>query len=386
MTLEEAVAKSQKVVRRNAVLVAIFVIIWGLGFIYLKLPEGALRIGTSPWKEQNAPERAAFAGSPLFPKANPTEKLGYDVMTATSLAQSLLAREELYGDKLFAVSPKNQLKVTVVRVRENGTTTPASYKLTGISDKKPLGVEAPANHVILAVRRIATVLGKEMDVTRTPWHPALEEQIAIDAGVTHWWQTIKQAEAELRSEGVRSKLDPSRLVVDVIPPHKIFPIPFAEHGGNEIFKSDPVPTYRKILTTIGLNPKSAFATTSSEREAIGIAAHVSQHFENLRKAYPEANILPAPEGLVDHKTAAKAAFLNFDDNAATMQNYKRDSPAKFGTINATSFPLLAGAYNGGPERSRRVFLENADQEIPEVTGYVKKTFITYSYFFPNAPL
>ena len=257
---------------------------------------------------------------------------------------------------------------TVQLIRRNGANS--DYKVVRPEGGKVLGIKTNVTSIkVKAGTKLLKIKGKHGHSTSkrvqlfkeravstiyAPYSEAVREPAAIRHGFDYVVSMIDEARDSLDQLGVTSRLDlgkpiaERRLVTEVVPEKPVVPLIIIEH-------IDPIwidekgvrHSVERVLVTIGLNGKMAYCFASSSAAANGIAQFIKPTYDRIRKAYPEAQLMPDyMEGMRNHLNAMKAQFLLADYTLTALSQESRDKLMD-GQHEEELGAYIAAAYNGG---------------------------------------
>lgn len=219
-------------------------------------------------------------------------------------------------------------------------------------------IKKPAGYKVYAIRRVVNDPGGRKEVVYTPYSDRLNTSEVRRAGMTYVSSVIDKALHELRARGVKSRIDPHRLVADLAPKEVIRRLVLIEHIDEDRFRREDFPRLvKEVYTTYGLNQGLAYNYAVSSAKARGMFQIIPKTYASMRATYPDANLKSDfVAGTKDHVNAAMAAILLADHDVSLIPKVMRPS------VLAGSGPgdYIASSYNGGPSRPIRILKTGGD--------------------------
>lgn len=192
--------------------------------------------------------------------------------------------------------------------------------------------------------------------------PYSDSQISLEAafnGLKYLYDQDTIARFLLRSRNVRSKVDPSKYVYELIPRHMTVATLINEHTDHDEFDRLGVTyTLMKALITTSLNRERTYNYSGSWAGAYGYAQFIRTSYAATVKGCKNAKLIPDfHEGMRDHVNAIMAQYCYMD---ATLLELTPDQRARL--FKADNHDLLvqwlAAAYNGAPARAAKSYARN----------------------------
>lgn len=235
-------------------------------------------------------------------------------------------------------------------------------------------IAKPAGYKVYAIRRVVNDPGGRKEVVYTPYSDKLNTADVRRDGTRYVDSVIDKALRELRARGVKSLIDPHRLVADLAPKEVIRRLVLIEHIDEDRFRREDFPKLvREVYTTYGLNQHIAYNYAVSSAKARGMFQIIPKTYESMRTTYPTAKLKSDfVAGTKDHVNAAVAAILLADHDVSLIPKAMR--PAVF--AGSALGEYIACSYNGGPSRPIRILKAGGDlakdNPNPENKTYVLK--------------
>lgn len=287
-------------------------------------------------------------------------------------------------DVLLAVKRDTDKNFTLIEAAGSGPNLCVS-KTTGFETKcyvNNLGytngvntefeIEKPKGFKVYAIRRVVNDPNGRREAVYTPYSDRLNLPGVRRAGILYVESVLDRALHQLRARGVRSRINPQKLVADMAPREAIKRLVLIEHIDEERFRKEPfAELVKEVYATYGLNQSIAYNYAVSSAKARGMFQIIPTTYYAMSATYPAAKLKSNfVAGTKDHVNAAMAAFLLADHDLALVPKELRS------TVFAGPGDYVAASYNGGPARPIRILKARGDlvqQNLnPENKLYVLK--------------
>lgn len=328
-------------------------------------------------------------------------RISRDSKGSLSVTKKTFSEEE--KEIALALLDVNTGEIKIVKIRKKGDIliAPSEYSISIIERASGIRwnywnthykVESPSNLIVIGNRypmvKFENVIRKVKNskgqlVSRTikekqvdyyyyvPYSTDLHRKEIIQAGRTHLEEKVAQAFSSLRSNGVKSKSFPDKLIADVevLDPDFFQRIPLKEHSDLGEFILEPEKTAERVLVIIGANGDSAFSLTCNGSNACGWVQFTPGTYKNLRKEYKLAKLMEDFNiGAADHTNSITAAILLYDYNLSGLVS-------KFGKNIVQDKRIeeyLSASYNGSPSWVHQSLKANLGKNTGEWTTYLRK--------------
>lgn len=163
-------------------------------------------------------------------------------------------------------------------------------------------VTTPGNHYVLAIK---TNTGSQQGALYVPYNPVYQTVPIVRGGDHYIQDNIRSAQRRIIANDVRSTIDPSKLVTEVIDSvatrddaldgdaRILLTLIADEHiDKDEYVARGPGWTTDKVFVTLALNREETYKFAVSSAGAGGLAQFMSSTFISVHTIYPKAQILP----------------------------------------------------------------------------------------------
>ncbi len=261
--------------------------------------------------------------------------------------------DELVASRGYVIEPVQRAN----GIRWNNWAT--EYRVLSPEGLFILAVKYPHRRETVVARTVRTATGNRkvvhekltetVNIVHTPYNDALRTPEMVGRGIAYLQDVVGRARNRLRDAAVPSRAFPDLLLTDVPQLRTVFTARRApnEHMEETEFSLDPARTSDRIHVIIGANGPTTSNYTCSPARACGLWQFTEGTYRQMRRLYPEANLLADfTAGWRDHMNIAAAAILLDDSNLSQLIE-------EFGAEIAAD-PLLeeylTAAYNTGVTR------------------------------------
>ncbi|MDD3101549.1 MAG: hypothetical protein PHE59_00145 [Patescibacteria group bacterium] len=180
----------------------------------------------------------------------------------------------------------------------------------------PNALFATSNYQLLAVKNRTLVGKKIQNFIWTPFSMSIDSPDLEEVGKKYLGDLVDRVYEQLEEQGVKSRADTNKLVVQMVPTNLPLNLIFTEQA----WFGDT----KKTSVFLGANEENAFANTKSKQNAFALVQMLPSTYHMLRRKYPDAE-LPSNffAGILNHTTAVKAMILLCDANLEYLNgNYQ----------------------------------------------------------------
>lgn len=218
-------------------------------------------------------------------------------------------------------------------------------------------IQKPEGYKVYGIRRISNPEDPTYAVY-TPYSDALNTPAVQEEGRKYVDSVIDKALHHLRARGVRSRIDPNRMVADLAPKGVFRRLVLIEHIDVYRFRREPFrKLVREVYTTYGLNQENAYSFSKSRARAHGMFQIIRSTYYTILRKYPEADLnQDFALGTQDHVNAAMTAILLADYNIGLLPKETRSVLLASQMVGE----YVASSYNGDPARPIRILKANQD--------------------------
>lgn len=218
-------------------------------------------------------------------------------------------------------------------------------------------VDSDHRSVVIAVRYpvLRLMEGKKKtyaseDVVYTPYSRGIHTSSTIELGERYVDALVEGVYERLRSEGVRSRAFPDRLLVDVIDPAMVKAIAAIEHLDESSLEKDTGRALERFFIIMGTNPDVAYNYSRSSAGALGLVQFIPSTYKNL--AARSGGMLDADfeRAMTSHAMAIRAQVMYLDVLLTEFSDKVRD---QFQENPQRINEYIVAAYNGGSGRVKR---------------------------------
>ena len=185
-----------------------------------------------------------------------------------------------------------------------------------------------------------------IEATYTPYSAEIKNEEVIAYGIQIMDKLIDKAYDQLKMRRVPSRVEPNKLVTEVIPKNILKVLLLNEHIDPGLFKSpsEAKSLVEMVLTIIATNKEKAYAYSISRAGARGLVQMVPSTYGLLQDKYVQAGLRENFSiGMVDTVNAIMAQVLLCDSDWQAIASRREVEKDKIGAY-------LAAAYNGGVGR------------------------------------
>ena len=185
-----------------------------------------------------------------------------------------------------------------------------------------------------------------IEATYTPYSAEIKDEEVIAQGIKIMDKLIDKAYDQLKMRRVPSRVEPDKLVTQVIPKNILKVLLLNEHIDPSLFKSpsEAKSLVEMVLTIIAANGEKAYTYSISRAGARGLVQMVPSTYRLLQDKYVQAGLRENFSiGMVDTVNAVMAQVLLCDSDWQAIASRRDIEQDKIGAY-------LAAAYNGGVGR------------------------------------
>lgn len=242
------------------------------------------------------------------------------------------------------------------KIRGNASNLPlALIRSNGVNSE--IVVSGSETHRVIALRYpiLEAVPGASgtfrfRDVAYTPYSRAVHTPATIAEGEAYLDALVSAVLAQLRTDGIRSRAFPDRLLADVVDPAMMKSIAAIEHSDEYALERSPTSTLERFFVILGTNKGDSFNYARSSAGALGLVQFIPSTYRALA-ARSEWNLQQSfDDAMRNHQNAMRAQAIYIDtlllEFPKTLRDTYLEDPIKAGEY-------IVAAYNGGSGRVRR---------------------------------
>lgn len=242
---------------------------------------------------------------------------------------------------LAALSPEGEIQL--IDLYENRPSDPPGFTIAlemkvrrVIGVNMPFTITSPPGWTVLALRTAIGVSSKSIatgkktvsatEVVNVPYTARIDTPEVRKEGAEYLAEIAHRSLMQLRTDDVKSRLDPSKLVVETVDVRHVISLILTEqiYDDEDFVAGDSAKRLWMIsreLVTLGANHESAFRYTRSHSDAVGLAQITPSTRDLLIRAYGVPGS-PTPEldPRLDHQQALELSLFHADDELSTLRN------------------------------------------------------------------
>lgn len=299
-----------------------------------------------------------------------------DADTAADEKKKTVTDDDAWGEVTLAIWNKETQQLRYVSVEKKGAqlrlsaadraefpSLKVSYSNGVNSD---YSVDPDGRSVVVATRYpiLRSIAGKNKvyaieDVVYTPYSRTIHTQATVDLGEAYVDSLVESVYASLRTEGVRSRAFPDRLLVDVIDPAMVKAIAAIEHLDESSLERDTDRALERFFVLMGTNPGVAYNYSRSSAGALGLVQFIPSTYKSLAARSAGKLDVNFERAMTSHAMAIRAQTMYLDVLLTEFSDKVRD---QFAQNPERINEYIVAAYNGGSGRVRRA-IEIWDQVL-----------------------
>ncbi len=188
------------------------------------------------------------------------------------------------------------------------------------------------------------------DVVYVPYSSAVHTDALVDEGERYLDELVRVVFDRLRTEQVRSRAYPDKLLVDVVDPSLVKAIAAIEHLDGSSLQKDSDKALERFFVTLGGNQGDAYNYSRSSADALGLVQFIPSTYARLADRAEWGLEKNFERGMTNHENALRAQAIYLD---TLLTEFPQAIRTQYLEDPDTASEYIVAAYNGGSGRVRR---------------------------------
>lgn len=222
----------------------------------------------------------------------------------------------------------------------------SNISVNGNQDQAVIALRYP---ILKALNAKKTLFSLE-DVVYVPYSASIHTPAVVEEGERYLDELVRTVFERLRTEQVRSRAYPERLLADVIDPSLVKAIAAIEHLDESSLQKDSDRALERFFVTLGGNQGSAYNYSRSTADALGLVQFIPSTYNRLAERAEWGLDKDFVRGMTTHENALRAQTIYLD---TLLTEFPGTIRTQYLADPDTTTEYIVAAYNGGSGRVRR---------------------------------